>query len=458
MSTLLPRNATLRFAHFVQRYPPALGGSEAFVARLSRYLASAGNAVTVFTTAAVDLEAFWAPHGRCLPAGVTYEGGVEVRRYALWRRRGRRYLLKALSMLPHRGWQCLTMPCNPISWNMRKDAGRTAPTFDIVHATAFPYAWPIVCGLRLARCQGIPFLLTPFLHLGDPDDPADRTRRAYLSPALRWLLRQADALFAQTQPEVEALRDCGIAEDKIHLLGMGIEPHECVDGDRDKARRGWDVRPDEVVVGHLANNSEEKGTADLLRAAELAWSRGQRFRLVLAGPEMPNFRYFWSSYSSKSAVVRLGVLSEEEKRDFFAGLDLFALPSRSDSFGIVLLEAWANGIANIGYRAGGVAGLIRHEQDGLLVPCGSLQGLADALTRLVNDVSLRQRFGQTGRARAFRDFRWPDKLEHVRQVYMQTLARKQANGAGLPQANAMGRSGDPVAPCNLSGSPINAKR
>src|SRR5262249_42287777 len=60
----------MRIAHFVQRYPPALGGSEAYFARLGRFLAAAGDNVTVFTTTALDLEAFWSRRGRCLPAGV----------------------------------------------------------------------------------------------------------------------------------------------------------------------------------------------------------------------------------------------------------------------------------------------------------------------------------------------------------------------------------------------------
>src|SRR5205807_1272984 len=42
----------MRIAHFIQRYPPALGGSESYFARLSRYLAAGGNEVTVFTTTA----------------------------------------------------------------------------------------------------------------------------------------------------------------------------------------------------------------------------------------------------------------------------------------------------------------------------------------------------------------------------------------------------------------------
>src|SRR5208337_2480699 len=103
------------------------------------------------------------------------EAGVAVRRYGLWRWPGRRYLLKALSLIPHRRLQCLTLPCNPIAGSMWRDAGRSEPPFDLVHATAFPYAWPMVCGLRLARRRGVPFLLTPFLHLGDPEDPRDPT-------------------------------------------------------------------------------------------------------------------------------------------------------------------------------------------------------------------------------------------------------------------------------------------
>ena len=69
---------------------------------------------------------------------------------------------------------------------------------------------------------------------------------------------------------------------------------------------------------------------------------------------MPNFRRFWGGYGQAGRVRRLGVLDEKQKRDFFAGIDMFALPSRSDSFGIVFLEAWANGVPNIGYRAGGI--------------------------------------------------------------------------------------------------------
>jgi glycosyltransferase involved in cell wall biosynthesis len=261
----------------------------------------------------------------------------------------------------------------------------------------------------------VPFLLTPFLHLGDPADPSDRTRRQYTAPHLSWLVRQADRVFVQTRLEADAVARLGIPDERIVLQGLGVDPSECTGGSRTAARAAWGVDPSEVVVGHLANNSVEKGTVDLLLAAELVFKRGLRFRVVLAGPEMPNFRAFWATYTDKVRVTRLGVLSEAAKRDFFAGIDVFALPSRSDSFGLVLLEAWANGKTNLVYRAGGPAELVRDGVDGVQAKCGDVAELAAKLGALVADAGLRRALGDNGLSRVGREFRWADKLERVRE-------------------------------------------
>ena len=141
----------MRIAHFVQRYPPALGGSESYYYRLSRHLSQAKYAVTVWTTNALDLESFWSPQGRLLPAGDLDSDGVRVRRFPLWRMHGRRWLLKPLSLIPQRTWQAMTLPCNPISFAMMRAVNECGREYDAVHATAFPYAWPILCARRLAR-------------------------------------------------------------------------------------------------------------------------------------------------------------------------------------------------------------------------------------------------------------------------------------------------------------------
>jgi glycosyltransferase involved in cell wall biosynthesis len=200
---------------------------------------------------------------------------------------------------------------------------------------------------------------------------------------------------------------------------MGVDLPGCTGGDRGRARAAW-AAGRRAVVGHLANNSVEKGSVDLLLAAQAAWQQGADFVVVLAGPEMPNFRAFWRTFRPTGTVLRLGVLDEQHKRDFFAGLDVFALPSRSDSFGLVLPEAWANGAPCVGYRAGGVPWVIRDGVDGLLVRCGDVAGLAGALTRLAGDEALRRRLGEAGRARIGEgEFDWDAKLRLVRDTYAQ---------------------------------------
>jgi glycosyltransferase involved in cell wall biosynthesis len=240
------------------------------------------------------------------------------------------------------------------------------------------------------------------------------------------LLHQADAVFVQTPGERAVVASLGVPPERIVLQGLGVDVAECTGGNRDRFRTRQGITQ-EILIGHLSNNSAEKGTVDLLRAAQLLWRRGERFRVVLAGPEMPNFRAFWSTFPEQHRVLRLGILNAEQKRDFFAGIDLFALPSRSDSFGLVLLEAWANAKPVVVYRAGGPAELVRDGIDGLQAPCGNVGALAAGLRRLVNDAPLRQRLGACGLSRIPQEFLWPDKLARVRSVIAAVCERSRAS-------------------------------
>ena len=407
----------MRIAHFIQRYPPARGGSEAYFQRLSHFLHSQTDDVTVWTTIARDLAAFWSPKAECFPAGISDDQGVSVRRYPLWRMRGRRWLLKPMSLIPLRAWQALTLPCNPISVRMWRDSGRAIDQFDAVHASACPYAWPIACAHRLAKRQGIPFLLTPFLHLGDPDDPHDASFKGYTQPALRRLLRAADRVFAQTPRERDAIIQLGVDSERVVLQGLGVDPAECTGGNRSQIRKAWQVAENEVVIGHLANLSAEKGTIDLLLSAE----RCAPCVVILAGPAMPRFESFWQSHERRVRVLRLGELTDDQKRDFFAGIDVFALPSRSDSFGLVLLEAWANRVPNVAYRAGGPGEIIHDGQDGLLAQCGNVDQLSQQFNKLIHSRELRKTLGHAGNARVAVEFRWKDKLDLVRSTVCQAI-------------------------------------
>ncbi|MBX9579607.1 MAG: hypothetical protein K2X87_04800, partial [Gemmataceae bacterium] len=124
----------MHVAHFVQRYPPAVGGSEAYFARLGEYLGDCGDEVTVWTSTAVELGEMWGkkdpsprppplrregeedPSHRLLSGSPSPPGGggrgegslpaggpgLFVHRYPPAPLPLRRYLLKAASLLPVR--------------------------------------------------------------------------------------------------------------------------------------------------------------------------------------------------------------------------------------------------------------------------------------------------------------------------------------------------------------------
>ena len=140
---------------------------------------------------------------------------------------------------------------------------------------------------------------------------------------------------------------------------------------------------------------------------------------MLAGTDIEDFRRYLDTLPPKvkSKCLMLDYVSDEEKRDLLEACDVLALPSRSDSFGIVFLEAWFYGKPVVGARAGGIPGLVRDGVDGALVPFGAVTELAIAIKKLLTDQEYARRLGGAGRARVLAEFTWDEKYAVVRSLY-----------------------------------------
>jgi len=391
----------MHLAHVIHRYPPARGGAESYFHRLTAAHRNRGDDVTVLTTTALELRDFRSKHT------YTFDDPPHVHRFRPISFPLRRYVLKALSLIPHRPWQLAAMPSSPTCPAMWRAVQHHAAPLDAVHATALPYGFPLLCAWALAKRRRVPLLLTPFLHFGDLGDVQDRTRRQYTRPELVWLMKRADHLFVQTEAERDVLVKLGLSDTRMTLQGLGVEPGECTGGDRAAARARWGVMNNTFVVGHLANLSVEKGSLDLLSALEGV----PNITAVLAGPQMPNFRA-----AATATPVLLGELTDVQKRDFYAGIDAFCLPSMTDSYGLVLLEAWANAKPVVVYRAGGPGELVRHGVDGLIAPAHDFVTLRMQLQLLADDRAMASQLGEAGRQRVLEEHIWSDKLNIVFDV------------------------------------------
>jgi glycogen(starch) synthase len=149
------------------------------------------------------------------------------------------------------------------------------------------------------------------------------------------------------------------------------------------------------------------------------WSGGDPSTLVLAGIDIEDFRRFHEKLPEnvKSKVIMLDFIPDEDKLDLLDASSLLVLPSRSDSFGIVFLEAWFYGKPVVGADAGGIPGLVRDGVDGLLVPFGDVKELALSIQKLLLDKELAVELGEAGRERVLAEFTWDKKYAVVKRLY-----------------------------------------
>ena len=95
------------------------------------------------------------------------------------------------------------------------------------------------------------------------------------------------------------------------------------------------------------------------------------------------------------------------------------MPSRSDSFGIVFLEAWQQGKAVIGARAGGIPGVIDDGRNGVLVEFGDVPALTKAIQQLIRQPDMAAELGRCGQEKVKAQYTWPGVARAVLQQYDQ---------------------------------------
>ncbi|HEY6042186.1 MAG TPA: glycosyltransferase family 4 protein, partial [Anaerolineae bacterium] len=103
--------------------------------------------------------------------------------------------------------------------------------------------------------------------------------------------------------------------------------------------------------------------------------------------------------------------------------DVLAMPSRTDSFGIVFLEAWFYGKPVIGARAGGVPEVIDDGRDGFLVNFGDTDMLARRIAQLLDDRVLAQEFGAAGREKVLQNWTWDKIYPQIETLYHQVSGK-----------------------------------
>ena len=198
--------------------------------------------------------------------------------------------------------------------------------------------------------------------------------------------------------------------------------------------RWQDGRPNILFVGRL---EPRKGLLPLLKAYRLVRRTGVDCRLLVVGSgplEREARRYVMTRRLAD--VEFLGRVSDQEKVQLFKTADVYVSPATGrESFGIVLLEAMAAGTPIVCSDIHGYKGVVKRDEQALLVEPGDHRELAAAILRLVGDPELRARMSRSGLERV-QEFGWGRIAARVEAYYGFVIRRLAAQGALPPHFRA----------------------
>ncbi len=225
---------------------------------------------------------------------------------------------------------------------------------------------------------------------------------------LKPFLVQADRLLAVADMHRDYLRRReGLPADRIDVIHNGVDTtryRPAEPGERRAARAELGIDANAVTVTHVASIKPLKRQDALVRAmAPLMQSRAD-VHLVFAGdgPMREHCERLARHLGIADRTHFLGIREDVER--VFHASDVIALPSRTEVFPNVVLEAMAAGVPVVATDVGCVREMVADGETAILVDEGDDAALAEALTRLVRDAELRARFGAAARERVTRHF------------------------------------------------------
>lgn len=213
----------------------------------------------------------------------------------------------------------------------------------------------------------------------------------------------------------------GARPDRTRTVPYGVDAEAFSASPDPSLRARFGLAEGELMVLAVGRLVEKKGFATLVRAAaSLAGAR-----VVVAGDGDLREPLERQARELGAPVTMAGGLGRDEVARALATADVVAVPSVVDRAGNVdglpnaLLEALAAGRAVVASDVAGIPEVVRHGDNGLLVPPGDAPALAGALTRLVNEGDLRRRLGEAARRDARERLTWARVAEQLEECYAQ---------------------------------------
>lgn len=212
------------------------------------------------------------------------------------------------------------------------------------------------------------------------------------------------------------------SDDQFVIIHTGIDLYPFkIAVNRFQVREKFEIPPDVQLIGTVARLSEQKAPSDFIHAAALVHDR------------YPQVHFLWVGdgpleHEARSLVQSLGLQNvfhfagyQDNIPAILISLDYFLLSSHWEGFSIAILEAMAAGLPVIATRVTGADEAIVDGITGILVNVGDVNGLADAVCKLIEDVDFAKSMGVAARKRAESEFPYAKMLDRIEKLYLDLI-------------------------------------
>ena len=229
------------------------------------------------------------------------------------------------------------------------------------------------------------------------------------------VLRAADHVVYQSS-KLRKMGEALVGAHPSSVIPWGVETYE------DLLRR----EPEVFTVTSVARLVPAKGLDLLLKAFHklLATIPDARMEIIGEGPQRPALERHIEYLNLRGQVQLLGWLPNRLARQRVGASSAFVLPSYVEALGVAYLEAMSLGVPTVGVQGQGIADVIEHGRNGLLLPPRDITAIHEAMLRLAHDETFAHRIGNAGRETfAQGRYDWKGNAERHATLYHELLAR-----------------------------------
>jgi phosphatidylinositol alpha-1,6-mannosyltransferase len=232
--------------------------------------------------------------------------------------------------------------------------------------------------------------------------------------AMRFVLRHADHVVANSEHTRDTLLQMDVPADKITIIYPGVEVAVFKPGlDTIGLRENLGIPPDARLVFSVGRLSRRKGFDQVIRAVSRLREAGVNVHYVLAGigEDWNYLDDLIRKLNLQDATHMIGAVTDQDLPRWMNACDVFAMPNReingdNEGFGMVFIEAAACGKPALAGDAGGTGAAVLDEETGLRVDGTSIEAVAKGLTRLLSVKDDALKMGLSGWSRVQAEFAW----------------------------------------------------